>query len=188
MADFFDELRDEEKKEDHTEDLGILSELCEAMLAKDKEVKELEEQLKKKKEEYRVISQDLIPDLMVDKLKLAQITLQNGRKISVKDDLAVSIKPDQRESFVTWMIRQGYQSLIKNYVQVQFPKDGRQSSRRFVKYLKRYYADRDKCSFLEKEDIHSQTLKAWIKTMKAEGKKFPEECLNLYEYKIAKVK
>ena len=183
----FDELEEMEKSDDAYKDLGALGQLCENLEEKDKHIKKLEENLAKEKEIYNYWSTDLVPDLM-DKFKMTEIKLKSGRKITIKEDLSIRIKENFRSDFLSWMIKRGYQSLIKNKVEVQFPKEGRQSARRFVTYLKRYYAGRDKCSFIEKEDIHPQTLKAWAKDAQKSGTNLPDEFLNIYNYKIAKLK
>ena len=185
--DFFDELEEIEKSDDAYRDLGALGQLCENLEEKDKHIKKLEENLAKEKEIYKYWSTDLVPDLM-DQFKMTEIKLKSGRKITIKEDLSIRIKENFRADFLSWMIKRGYQSLIKNKVEVQFPKEGRQSARRFVTYLKRYYAGRDKCSFIEKEDIHPQTLKAWAKDAQKSGTNLPDEFLNIYNYKIAKLK
>lgn len=147
----------------------------------------IEEILKKCKVDLNRITQDLLPEAM-DSVGMTSFELEDGAKIEITKGISVNLKNENKPAFYSWMIRKGYQSLIKNKVEVQFPKEGRKSSMRFTKYLKRYYADKGACHFIEKEDVHSGTLKKFMKELMEEGKKYPENLIQIHEYKVTKLK
>lgn len=128
-----------------------------------------------------------LPEMMLN-LGMEEFTLAEGGSIKIKRDIAVNVKNENKPAFYSWMIKKGWQSLVKNKVIVDFPKEGRKSAKRFVKYLKRYYTERDKgITYNEKEDIHSQTLKAHVKRELDKGTKFPEDLIQIVELKTAKL-
>jgi len=145
-----------------------------------------EDILKKCKENLNKIKMDYLPEAM-DNIGMKSFELKGGEKIEITKGLAVSLTKANQRAFYDWVIRKGWQALIKNKVEVLFPKEGRKSSKRFIKYLSRYYADRGTCEFVEKEQIHTQTLKKLIKDQLELGTKFPSELINIHEYKITKL-
>ncbi len=200
--DIFAEMEDEAKKSVTEAALGTLSELAAKQQALEAEADE--EQAKKiydmfvKREvstatvqralallnaDYQAIRMDQLPAKM-EELGFSSFELAEGGSIEVKGDISVTVL--DKIALIDSMIKRGYQDAVKNQVVVKFPMEGRKSSRNFVRYLTRYYADRDKCTYEAKEDIHSQTLKKLMRTFKDEGKKYPES-VNVFEYKYTKI-
>lgn len=143
------------------------------------------EALKCRQEDLNQVRMRELPDIMKE-AGLANFTLENGTKIEVKKDINVTV-PD-KPAFYTWMIQNGHEALIKNKVVVQFPKDGRASAQRFMKYLDRYYAKKGSCVFENQEDIHSQTLKSFVKTHLESGGNLPSDLIKIFEFAFAKIK
>ena len=207
MSDIFKDIEEEAEKKSVTEaDLQIISKLAkeQKILEADAEGKHiemiyefcknreisvptLEVLLKRRKEDLNKIKLDELPEAMIN-VGMKSFTLVEGGEVTIKSDVAVSVKKENKEKFYTWMIKKGFQALVKNKVEVRFPMEGRKSSKSFIKYLKRYYADREKCIFTEVEDIHSQTLKAHIKKEMEKGTNFPEGLVTIHQYKIATIK
>jgi len=133
---------------------------------------------------YQQVRMTELPEKM-EELGFSSFTLKSGGSIEVKDGLSVTVK--DKEALKEALIRAGYQDAIKNQVVVLFPMEGRKSSKRFVKYVNRYYADRDKCTLKEKEDVHAQTLKKLMGEFKEKGKQYPDS-VSVFEYKYTKIK
>lgn len=201
-TDIFAEMETEAKKSVTDSQLGELTDLAKEQqqlesAADKKEVQLLYKSLVKRdlslatveqaiamlKQDYQRIRSDRLPVKMKE-LGFQEFTMIGGGQISIKDDVAVTVL--DKEKLKDKLISLGYQDAIKNQVVVQFPMEGRQASRRFVKYLNRYYAKRDTCSFVEKEDIHSQTLKKLMKVFREEGKPYPDS-VSVFEYEFAKI-
>lgn len=155
-------------------------------LLKDLPIALIETAAKMCKDDLRIIKEDYLPNAM-DSIGMAMFELKDGGKIEIKKGISVNLKNENKTAFYDWVIKKGFQDLIKNHVVVQFPKEGRKSSKRFIKYLNRYYANKGTCVFTEKEDIHSQTLKKFIKGLMEEGKKLPDKLIKIHEYKTTKI-
>ncbi|MCK9231062.1 MAG: hypothetical protein M0P18_10330 [Syntrophales bacterium] len=128
-----------------------------------------------------------LPDLM-DSIGMESFTMKSGATISIGKGISVNVPSEKKTDFNSWLIRQGHQALIKNKVVVQFPKEGRQSARRFVKYLNRYYAGKGACVFEEKEEVNAMTLKAFVKRELEKGTKFPDDLIKIFEYRYTNLK
>ena len=202
QEDIFAEMEEESKKSVTEAALGELSDLARQQKrfevgTEDKHVKALMKAVTERKislstidtvratmnEEYQKIRSTLLPEKM-DELGFSSFELSEGGAIEVKDGLSVTVV--DAEKLKSTLIRMGYQDSIKNQVVVSFPMEGRKSSKRFVKYINRYYASRDSCTFKEKEDIHAQTLKKLMGILRDEGKAYPES-VNVFEYKFTKI-
>lgn len=150
-------------------------------------VPSVEAALNVRKQDLFKIKNMELPEAMKN-IGMNSFEMESGAKIEIKSDVSVSVPAEKRIEFNSWMIRKGHQDLIKNKVVVQFPKEGRQSSRRFVKYLSRYYANKGTCNYEEKEEIHPQTLKSFVKRLLREGGKLPLNLINIHEYSFTKIK
>lgn len=150
-------------------------------------VAEVEAALKEIKGRLNYVKQTTLPEILLSK-GLESFTIADGTTFEVKRDVTCSVPEPNRIAFNDWMIRKGWQSLIKNQCAVVFPKGGRKSSKRFRKYVERYYAKKGTCTITEKEAIHAQTLKAHVKRELEKGTKFPEELIKIHEYHYTKIK
>jgi hypothetical protein len=198
MKNFFKD--DDMKQELPEKSLGILAKLAnkqEAMESSPDRVDQLYNMIKgysiptiteafaRCKEDLRQIQQLDIPELMTE-LGLSEIKLNNGKKVSVKSGISVTVA--DKPKFYNWMIQQGWEALVKTTVVVSFPKEGRESSQDFVKYLKQNYANPEKgVGYTEKEEIHPMTLKKHIREERERGTNFPSDLVKIFEYKIAKI-
>ncbi len=96
---------------------------CVNLKKKEDEITDLEEQLKKKKEEADFISSSVIPELLAEQ-GLSEIKLADGSKVSVKKEFRATVPKDdtKRESALQWLRDQGLGDIIKNNVSVSFGK------------------------------------------------------------------
>jgi len=96
---------------------------CVKLKQKEDEIADLEEQLKKKKEEADYISSNVIPELLAEQ-GLSEIKLSDGSKVSVRKEFRATVKKDEiaREGAYQWLRDQGLGDIIKNNVSVTFGK------------------------------------------------------------------
>ena len=96
---------------------------CVNLKKKEDEIADLEEQLKKKKEEADFISSNVIPELLAEQ-GLSEIKLSDGSKVSVKKEFRATVPKDdtKRENALQWLRDQGLGDIIKNNVSVSFGK------------------------------------------------------------------
>ena len=104
-------------------EINTIASECVKLKSKEDEIVELEEQLKKKKEEADYISSSVIPELLAEQ-GLSEIKLSDGSKVSVRKEFRATVPKDdvKREAALQWLRDQGLGDIIKNNVSVSFGK------------------------------------------------------------------
>lgn len=141
-----------------------------------------EAELKQAEAELRTIQEDLLPTAMFE-AGMKAFTLDNGAKITIKDDVAVSVPADKKRDAYAWLRNNNFGDLIKNTVAVDFGR-GQDDS---AEALKEYCLERG-IDYSDKEGVHAQTLKAFIKEQMAKGVDIPLELFGAYPYSKAVIK
>lgn len=134
----------------------------------EREIKKLGETLgEKNKELVRVRTIDL-PNAM----KAAGVTalsLSKGYTVSVKDFVTGYIKEENKPAAFAWLRANKFGSLIKNVVSCSFGM-GEDKAAKALKSLLR----KAKIAYEDKEDIHYQTLQAFVRERLKFGKELPD--------------
>lgn len=174
MTDFFDALEsiagtitapdDEQNAE--------VARLANEQLKLEQEISELENRLALTKDLHRDISTKQLPDKLAE-AGLSEIKLTNGAKITVKPFYEGNIKKDREEAAFSWLRNNGHGDIIKNEIKLAFGKkeDGR--AQRLREYLQSHGMD-----FTQKESVHYQTMRAFIREQ-VEGGTLPQEAFDL---------
>ena len=115
-------LNDSKDLLDNVEITTIAAE-CVKLKQKEDEIADLEEKLKKKKEEADDISSRVIPELLAEQ-GLSELKLQDGSKVSVRKEFRCTLPKDldKRDAAYKWLRDQGLGDIIKNNVSVTFGK------------------------------------------------------------------
>ena len=141
-----------------------------------------EDELKQAEAELRLVQEDLLPTAMAE-AGMKAFTLDNGAKITVKDDVAVSVPADKKRDAYAWLRENNFGDLIKNTVAIDFGR-GEDNS---AEALKEYCQERG-MNYSDKEGVHAQTLKAFIKEQMAKGVDVPLELFGAFPYSKAVIK
>lgn len=159
-----------------------LSALAEDLQTQVDDIADLEQQLKDKKRAMYKLSDEDIPALMQE-LGMKDFTLTNGVKVSVAPTYGGSISQANQAPAFDWLRENDYDDIIKNVVSVQFGKG--EDSKATELY------ERLSASGLEpgnKQSVHSQTLKAWIRERVEAGDNFPMDLFGAHVGQRAKIK
>ncbi len=162
--------------------LAQLSKLCIDLKAKERELEELEETLKKKKESYRLISEVEIPDLF-DSLHLSQIKLDSGEVVEIKREYAATITEEKKPAAFSWLKNNGHESIIKHDVAVTIKKGETQEYAELLKFVSGLGV-----SYSDKEYVHPMTLKSFVKEQISAGIDFPQETFSVFPVRKTKIK
>ena len=121
--DIRDEMINDSKDFLDTVEVTTIAQECVNLKKVEDEIAEIEEQLKKKKEEADHISSKVIPELLAEQ-GLSEIKLADGSKVSVKKEFRCTLPKDEakREQAYKWLRDQGLGDIIKNNVFVTFGK------------------------------------------------------------------
>jgi hypothetical protein len=164
--------------------LVLLTDLCLLYKSLEKEISEIEEKLKSKKDQLLRVSRENIPSIL-NELLVSEIKLSTGEKIEVEDKLQASIS--NKNYF------EAYQNMILN-------EGGDESAKEKINTLFKTQAvlndsDEETLSILIEEGIgydlkrtiHPQTLKKYCKELLESGKAIPQG-ISVFQYQETKIK
>jgi len=132
--------------------------------------------------EIKRITEEVIPNYMRE-LGLSEIKLANGAKVSVKDQIFASIKKENQHLAFKWLRDNGHDSLIKNEFKINFGKGEDERASTLKKILEDAGYD-----FKEKEEVHWQTLRAFVREQLENGVQLPEEAFSVHVVPTAVIK
>jgi len=147
---------------------------CNKLIETQKEVANMEEQLKKLKETERTLSEQSIPNLMRE-AGISEIKLEDGTAIGVKPYYAASISKAKQDEAFTWLRDNGFGDLIKNNVILQFGKAQDADANNLVTELKSKGHN-----VSQKMKVEPMTLKAFVRNEIEEGREVPMDLFGVF--------
>ena len=177
--------------------IGAVADMAQQMFDLEKEINDLTELLKQKKQNLTKLAEQDLPDLMQE-LNVKDFTLNNGAKVEVQDIASGSIpsasaiqkaKGDDKaelevrqQQCFDWLRDTGNGDLIKSNVEVQFGKGEDQACNEFTKELQ----DR-KLFYRRAQGVHHGRLNSFLKERLSEGKEVPHDLFRVYVGRRAKI-
>ena len=155
-------------------ELSVVSGLANKQLELALQVSELEANLKAKKEELRLTSEQELPDAM-QAAGLTQITLSTGEKISINEFYKAHISKANQEKAYEWLVSNGHEGLIKNEVLLKFGREETEVVNQTVSALQSRGLSPE-----VRQSIHPSTLRAYIKEQFTSGNDIPTEPFGIY--------
>lgn len=139
---------------------------------------EAEAKLKGVDKAIRDLREFQIPELMAE-IGLSEITLADGSKLSVGTDVRASIPKAQAEAAYGWLHAHGYGDLVKHHVVVEA---GKGDASELIEAIEATgHMARDE------QNIHSMTLKKFIRDALAEGVDVPLETFGAHVFNTTKL-
>ena len=175
----FEDLIGTENVQEWTNDvtdgeLSIVSGLAKKQLQLAADVANLEVDLKAKKEELRLTSEQELPDAM-QSAGLTQITLNTGERISIGEFYNAHISKANQEKAYQWLIENGHEGLIKNEVLLKFGREESLVVEETVSALQSRGLSPE-----VRQSVHPSTLKAFVKEQFTSGNDIPTEPFSIY--------
>ena len=175
----FEDLIGTENVQEWTNDvtdgeLSIVSNLANKQLRLATEVAELEANLKAKKEELRLTSEQELPDAM-QQAGLTQIKLSSGENISINEFYNAHISKANQEKAYGWLVANGHEGLIKNEVLLKFGREETGVVDETVSALQSRGLSPE-----VRQSVHPSTLKAFVKEQFTTGNDIPTEPFGIY--------
>ncbi len=169
-----------------TDVLKEISRAVNALLNVRKDIDQLEEQLKVIKKDEVQLSQEEVPNLLLER-GLTSITLESGEKIEISEDLHASLSkdPTKRKIVLKWLVKNGGAGMIKEELTVEEPE----------KSLLDYLVE-EEIPFAKIFDVHHSSLRAFLKSklgitkgslQEIEIGDIPKEA-NIFVFKKTKIK
>tara|TARA_R110000737_G_scaffold274281_1_gene281200 strand:+ start:1907 stop:2485 length:579 start_codon:yes stop_codon:yes gene_type:complete len=155
-------------------ELSVVSNLANKQLKLATQVEELENELKAKKEELRLTSEQELPDAM-QSAGLTQIVLSTGEKISINEFYKAYISKANQAKAYEWLVANGHEGLIKNEVLLRFGREESEVVDQTVSALQSRGLSPE-----VRQSIHPSTLRAFVKEQFTSGNDIPTEPFGIY--------
>lgn len=150
-----------------------IAELANKQLDLQRSVSDLEEALKAKKEELRVVQEHDLPDALAE-AGVSEIRLADGSRVKAEPFVTAHITKAKAEEAHAWLVDNGFGDIIKREVTAKFGK-GDDNFIVAVEALQAKGIDID-----TKEAVHHMTLKAFAKEQMEQGTDIPVDLFGLY--------
>ena len=188
MNDFLDELEADvnacPSKVESVNQVGLstIAELAVAIRTSEDYIANLENLLKEKKRELLKLTDEDLPS-MLQEIGLNEFKLEDGSQVTIKPTYGASIKVEDRPQAYEWLRENGYDDIIKNTVTCAFGRGEDDNASAFTAL-----AEKEGFIPTQKEEIHTSTLRAFIKERVENGDEFPSELFGAYVGQRAVIK
>lgn len=165
-----------------TEKLNELTDLVKKLAIAAASQTEFEQKAKEQAVIVSRLESESIPALM-SSLSLEKITLSNGMQVSVVSVYSASVPEIRKADAWQWLKDHNFGALIKSAISITLGRDQVEEQKRVTDVL-----SSAKIPFIKKEEVHPQTLKAFVKERYEAGESFPEALFGAFTKPIAQVK
>jgi len=157
-----------------TDEVKEISEACKKLSSQNKLVEDTEKLLKEQQEESRRLSEEVIPTLM-QQAGVSSIKLEDGSSVTVSPYYYAKIPEDKKHEAFKWLRDNNFGDLIKNNVSVSFGKGEDSDAVKLKATLEKQGLVVD-----QKQDIHWQTLRGFVREQMEKNHNIPSEMFGLY--------
>ena len=165
-----------------TDEVKEISEACNKLTSQNQKVETIQKSLKEAEEESRRLSEEVIPTLM-QQAGVSSIKLDNGTSVEVSPYYYAKISEDRKAEAFQWLRENDHGDLIKNNVSVSFGKGEDSNAVNLKTELESKGLVVD-----QKQDVHWQTLRGFVKEQIEKNKTLPSETFGLYIANRTKIK
>jgi hypothetical protein len=162
--------------------LDDIRDLVDGIKSHDKKIEDLELQLEAVKSERHRMATEFLPDLMLG-AGIQSIRLADGTFVYVDKFYNAKIPDERKPAAFNWLDTNGFGGLIKTEITTKHTRGDRRNALRALELLKKH-------GFvpLQKDEVHWQTLRAWVKEQIEGGAPPPKDLFGTYIGNIAKFK
>ena len=140
----------------------------------DKEISDIEKELKKKKDYKKHLAENVLPNLFSE-VGLSELKLADGRHLKVSNYYGASIKEEKKQAAFNWLRDNGFGDLIKNQVSCSFGRNEDEKAKSLINTLN----DQGYQS-MQREWVEPSTLRAFIREQHEAGKELPMDLLGAF--------
>ena len=156
------------------DNMGKIGAVANDIADTDKEISDIEDQLKKKKDYKKHLSENVLPNLFAE-VGLSELKLADGRHLKVGNYYGASIKEAKKEAAFAWFRNNGFGDLIKNQVSCSFGRDEDEKARGLINTLSEKGFQSS-----QREWVEPSTLRAFIREQHEAGRQLPMDLLGAY--------
>ena len=159
-----------------------LSVELEKLLTIQKNIKQKETEMKELKEDEKVQSGIVIPQIM-ERMNLSTLKLKDGSEVSVKQIYGASMKADKKAEAINWLRENELGDIVKNEITVAFGRNEDNKAQQYATLARgQGYEPQQKVA------VHASTLRLVLEERHKKGGKIPEEFFNTFEGAQTKIK
>lgn len=165
--------------------LAQLHRLVDQLEQREREVDRLTELLKVQAEAARKLREGDVPDLM-QAMGMKDFTSTSGLRVQLRQEVRASLPKDpaKREQAFAWLKAHKHDGLIKRSFVIKFGKDEEAWATKFEADLRKR---KKPVNVLRVDDIHNQTLCAFLREQIREGTGIPLPAFGAFIQKFAKI-
>ena len=156
------------------DNMGKIGAVANDVADTEKEIQDLEDKLKIKKDYKKHLAENVLPNLFAE-VGLSELKLADGRHLKVSNYYGASIKDTKKEAAFNWLRNKGFGDLIKNQVSCSFGRDEDEKARGLIDTLNKggYQSS-------QREWVEPSTLRAFIREQHEAGKELPMDLLGAF--------
>lgn len=163
------------------DDLATISALAQKQVREQAAVAKLENDLEAAKLRLKKVQEEELPAAMQE-IGMSEFKLSDGTKVSIKNDVYCTIPKDDGGRALNWLRGHNFGGLIKNQVIAEFGKGEDENALEVVQTLANMGVHAE-----QKQTVHPQTLKAFVKEQMEKGNELPLDYFNAFTVAKAKV-
>lgn len=163
------------------DEYAMISNLAAKQVQLEKDLAKLEEDLEAKKKELNRVRDNDLPNALLE-IGIQEVTLKSGHKISIKREAYASITEERQAACFAWLRDHGHGSIIKNLIYAEFGKGEDEKAIEAASVLAEAGFQPN-----QKESVHPQTLKAFIRELDEKGEEFPYETFGAFIVNRSKI-
>lgn len=141
------------------------------------ELAQLEQAAKDKKKELARCEEQDLPEAM-DAIGMAEFTLTDGTKISVKTFYTANITAERKEAAFAWLDEHGHGGIIKTDVSASFGRGDLEVARSFLEYCKAF-GEAEVAPTLD-QSVHWSTLRKFVEEEIVADRELDRELFGVY--------
>jgi hypothetical protein len=164
------------------EDLETLNLLVQEILDLEQGIEEHQNAINLASLRLKQVQEELIPEIMT-RTRMKILGMEDGSALEIKDEVYASIPKDRTNEAFKWLREHKFGDLIKNTLTIRFGKGQDKLVKGIVTFVTKSGLSPDR-----KEEVHHQTLKAWVKERLEAGEIIPKDLFGVYEQKKAVLK
>jgi hypothetical protein len=163
--------------------LAQLAGLAQEQKRAEAEVAAAEEALQKAKDRLNHIRLKELPELCAI-AQMDKFTTVDGLVVDVSEEVRASIPKQNNADAIAWLEKNGHAALVKRSFTIEFGKEEETWANKFESDLKKR---KKPLRVKRKQDVHPQTLGAFVREQMAEGVPVPMDLLGVFRQRVANV-
>jgi hypothetical protein len=180
-----DEMQGDSKSDLNLPDdsgLSSVAKIADQIVAKQTEVKTLEEDLKKAKAKLLKLTDEELPSAMQE-LNISEFKLGDGSQVTLKATYGARISEENRDAAFEWLRQRNEADIIKNTVTVRFNREQDNEAKALVDDLILRQMTPE-----QKSEVHPGTLRSWAKQRIEDGKELDMNLFGVWVGQRAEIK